>query len=202
MTLFSGTKTVSPPACFGKSWDQHAAECAGGLDPAYTDSETGGHVRRPCGFFNECGSRCQAGKMQQARELIPATSLSRAWQKPTAQPPVTAPAPMQVGVQQFAIQQLQAQIEAMQKRAMIDAQRGGQPQASMYYQGPQPGFQQMMPVNFEMPQYLTQREYRRPNDGVFKVLGREVFRSMLKSAGHTFANFFDSTPFFEKPPRE
>jgi hypothetical protein len=74
----------------------------------------------------------------------------------------------------------------------------------MHYQGPSAGFQQMMPVNYEMPQYLTKREYRRPDESVFKVLGREVFRSVLKSAGHTFANFWDSTPIFEKPqdPKE
>jgi hypothetical protein len=186
-----GSSAQTPPNCFGKSWDQHAPECAGGLDPAYRD-EKGSHIRNPCRFFSECGSRCQASKMQQAQDLIPVTSLTRAWQRPS-QPGPSAPAPIQQGVHQFAMQQLQQQLDDMRKRATA----GQLPMVPMY---PQSGFQQMMPVNYEMPQYLTQREYRRADESVFKVLGREVFRSVLKSAGHTFANFWDSTAIIPKPP--
>jgi hypothetical protein len=106
------------------------------------------------------------------------------------------------------MQQLQQQFAQMQQKAMQEMQqqmaRGQMPMMPMppMMGGMPSGFQQMMPVNFEIPQYLTQREYRRPDEGIFRVLGREVFRSMLKSAGHTFANFWDSTPFYLPPPKE
>ena len=203
----------TPPACFGKSWEQQAPECAGGPDAAFTD-ENGGHIRPACGFFNACGSRTQAAKMEESQKnLVPATSLVRAWQgRPTQ---VQNPQPVggtQQGIQQFT----QQQYESMQKQAMQQMQAQMQAQMAAWQRGqgqapmmmppmmgmPPPGYQQMMPVNFEIPQYLTHREYRRPDEGLFRVLGREVARSMLKSAGHTFANFFDSTPFFTPPKKE
>ena len=207
--------TKGPPVCFGKSWEQHAPECAGGADPTHReekiDAKTGdkyiSHVREPCGYFNECGSRIQASRMQEAQQqqIIPTTSLTRAWAQRPAPQQVAVPQPMggtQQGIQQFTMQNLQQQFEKMQRdymqQQMSSMQRGQMPpnmMMPMQMQGPMPGYQQMMPVNFEIPQYLTVREKRRENEGVFRMLGREVARSMLKSAGHTFANFFDSTPF-------
>lgn len=199
------TPKNTPPQCFGKSWEQNAAECAGGPDPAYKD-ENGGHVRETCAFFNACGTRTQAMKMEEAsRNLVPATSLVRQWAgRPTQ---VTNPQPTggtQQAIQQFTQQQYDAMQKQLQAQQMAAWQRGQVPQQMMPQMVgmPQPGFQQMMPVNFEIPQYLTQREFRRPDEGLFRVLGREVARSMMKSAGHTFANFFDSTPFFGPPPKE
>jgi hypothetical protein len=66
--------------------------------------------------------------------------------------------------------------------------------------GPMMGLQQMMPVNYSIPQYLTVREERRPGEGIFSMLGRELFRSVGKSLGHTLGNFFDTTPLFWKEP--
>jgi hypothetical protein len=144
--------------------------------------------------------------MEQAQQqIIPTTSLTRAWtQRPVPQQTVT-PQPTggtQQGIQQFTMQHLHQQFEKMQRdymqQQMAAMQRGQMPpnmMLPMQMQGPMPGYQQMMPVNFEIPQYLTVREKRRENEGVFRMLGREVARSMLKSMGHTFANFFDSTPF-------
>lgn len=232
MSWFGTSKRNDPPKCFGKSWDSSASECAGGADPAFSeerlDTKTGekylSHIREKCGYFDDCGSRTQALKMQQAsNQLVPATSLARAW---TGRPTGTAPAPTlptvtaspaaptgQPAAQQFGMQQLQHQFMQMQQQYMqqqMEMMRRGQMPAQMpgmvappQMMGmPQMGFQQMMPVNFEIPQYLTRREYRRPDEGITRVLGREVFRSMMKSAGHTFANFFDSTPFFGPPPKE
>lgn len=59
--------------------------------------------------------------------------------------------------------------------------------------------QQMMPVNFSIPQYLSVREPV-TSGGVMKRLSWEVFRSMGKSIGHTLSNFFDSEAFGFRPP--
>jgi hypothetical protein len=208
--LTSKPKSDGPPPCFGKSWEKDAVECIGGLDPTWKNEQTGSHVREPCGYFSACGSRVQAAKMEEASRLVPATSLARAWQARPGQ--VQSPQPMggtSQGIQQFTMQNLQQQFEKMQKDWIAQQQqqmaRGQMPMMPMMPQMmgmPQAGFQQMMPVNFEIPQYLTHREYRRPDEGLWRVLGREVGRSMLKSAGHTFANFFDSTPFYGPPPKE
>jgi len=215
MSWLGTSAAKGPPTCFGKSWEQQAPECAGGADPAFkvekTDPRTGdkfiSHVREPCGYFSECGSRIQASRMEQARQqLIPATSLVQAWQG-RPQPPAAQPTQQntQPGIQQFTLQSLQQQFEKMQKdymqQQMVAMQRGQPPpnmMMPMQMHGPAPGFQQMMPVNFEIPQYLTVREKRGKDEGVLKMLGREVARSMLKSAGHTFANFFDSTAFYKE----
>ena len=128
--------------------------------------------------------------------------------------PSPQPQAPQQAVQQFGLQQLQQQFVQMQQQFMVQQmemmKRGQIPQGMMMppqmmpgmMPGPQMGFQQMMPVNFEIPQYLTRREHRRPDESLFRMLGREVARSMLKSAGHTFANFWDSTPFILEPPKE
>jgi hypothetical protein len=86
-----------------------------------------------------------------------------------------------------------------QLQAVMAKQGGGAAQIPM---GPVPGFQQMMPVNFHIPQYLTVREDRRPGESIFQMLGREIFRSMGKSVGHTLGNFFDTTPLFGREPPE
>ena len=207
--LNTSSRTVTPPPCFGKSWERDSPECVGGPDSAYDDGK-GGHIRESCGFYSACGSRTQAVKMEEAQKnLIPATSLAKAWQGRS-----TTPNPQPLGGTSFGIQQFtaQQQLEAAQKQMqqmqaqMAAWQRGQfQPQSPMMQMAPvmpHHGYQQMMPVNFEIPQYLTKREYRKPDEGIFRVLGREVARSMMKSAGHTFANFFDSTPFFEPPKKE
>ncbi len=212
--LTSKPKSEGPPPCFGKSWEKDAIECIGGLDPTWKDEATGSHVREPCMYFNTCGSRVQAAKMEEASKLVPATSLARSWAPRPTQ--VQNPQPVggtSQGIQQFTMQNLQQQFEKMQKDWIAQQQqmmaRGMPPQMMQQMMMPQQqmgmpqmGYQQMMPVNFEIPQYLTRREYRRPDEGLWRVLGREVGRSMLKSAGHTFANFFDSTPFYSPPPKE
>ena len=75
------------------------------------------------------------------------------------------------------------------------------PQYPQSYQSAPPqnsSYQQMVPVNYAMPQYLTVREpINSANRG--KRLMIEVGRSMLKSIGHTFANFFDSESFTSPP---
>lgn len=198
-----------PPKCFGLSWDQGATDCAGGPNPAFKEEKISpsgeryiSHVQPMCGYFQDCGSRFQASKMG-SQQLVPVTSLTRAWQGRPVPAPVSSPQPMSGS--QPSMQSLQQQFEKMQRdwyQQQQQMMQRGQMQMPMMPMMPQQGYQQMMPVNFEIPQYLTRREYRRPDEGLTRVLGREVLRSVLKSAGHTFANFFDSTAFYEPPPRE
>jgi hypothetical protein len=183
-------RTKEPPPCFGKSWERNDPACAGGTDPAFED-ENGGHVRERCGYFDTCGARVQAGRMEAAKNLIPATSLARPWIRPPGNPQPSSPAPMQT-TQNFAMQQLLQQLQA----AMVK-QGGAPPQIPSSF-----GYQQMMPVNFSIPQYLTVREDRKPGESIFGMLGRELFRSVGKSLGHTLGNFFDTTPLFWREPPE
>jgi hypothetical protein len=120
--------------------------------------------------------------MEASRALIPAASVVRPWSRPLGNPQPTTPAPVQTTTQNFALQNLLHQMQA----AM------GKPGGPQIPQGPLPGYQQMMPVNFHVPQYLTVREDRRPGESIFTMLGREVLRSIGKSIGHTLGNFFDT----------
>jgi hypothetical protein len=184
-------KSNEPPPCFGKSWERNDPACAGGTDPAFVD-DNGGHIRDRCGYFDTCGARVQAGRMEQARPLIPVASLTRPWQRPVGQPGPVVPysPPPQQTTQQFAMQQLIQQFTAL-------AAKSGTPVAPM---SPTMGLSQMMPVNYSIPQYLTVREDRKPGETVFGMLGREIFRSVGKSIGHTLGNFFDSTPLYWRDP--
>lgn len=66
-----------------------------------------------------------------------------------------------------------------------------QPQQAYY------GYQQMMPVNYQIPAYLTVREpYSHPRFQRFAV---EVGRSLVKSVGHTIAAFADLEAFMSPP---
>jgi len=191
------------PSCFGKLWDPNTTECAGGADAAYRDKD-GNHVRERCGFFEQCGATKQAGAQAAARTFIQPTQLTR-FQPPygsspagTSSPPPasTTPAPQQTilaAQHTQLIQQLLQQVAQLQRGVVP---QGIVPQAHhppVYH--PPVGYQQMMPVNFSIPQYLTVREERAVDGTVWGMLGREIVRSMGKSFGHTLSNFFDSTPF-------
>jgi hypothetical protein len=59
------------------------------------------------------------------------------------------------------------------------------------------GYQQMMPVNYQVPAFLTVREPAwRPRGHRFAV---EVGRSLVKSLGHTIAAFADLEAFLSPP---
>jgi hypothetical protein len=54
-----------------------------------------------------------------------------------------------------------------------------------------------MQLGYHMPQYLSVRE---PIDEpILKRLLVELFRSLMKSSGHTLSNFFDSEAFTARP---
>lgn len=59
-------------------------------------------------------------------------------------------------------------------------------------------YQQMMPVNYQMPAYLTVAED--PSTSLGKRLVLLVFRAIGKAFGHALSNFFDMNSF-SRPPQ-
>ena len=199
------------PPCFGKLWDPHDVECTGGPDAAFKDAN-GNHVRERCVFFEQCGAIRQADTRVTApptpppyltqlhpnapppgRTTYPQTFGGQVPRTtPTALAAMANPYQQQQQQQQQLIQQLLQQVAALKQNTQ-NTMMGMPPQ---HPQQMVPGYQQMMPVNFAIPQYLTVREERTPDGTVWGMLGREIARSMGKSFGHTLSNFFDSTPWF------
>lgn len=209
------------PPCFGRindprtgneGWDPNCPQCSGGLDPVNTNPNNGSHVLDRCAFFNACGATVQAKKMEQSRQgLIDPRNLNRsppilppasytAAPPPLPPPPaVSTPSYMQrftENQQQLALQQEQ------QRKAVLQQQQYQQwlAQQQMPQGMPSMGYQQMMPVNYQMPAYLTAPEVPQPG-GFWRMLGHTVVRSMGKSIGHSIAHLFDTVPFGgPKPP--
>lgn len=169
------TQTPSvPPSCFAKEWDQKAPECVGGLDLEYT-SPTGSHIRSPCRWFQQCGMRTQAMKSlpQVGQPVVPLAHL--------LQPPrALQPAPMDP--------RLTALAQSMTRPVLTPAPQ--QAQAMQY-----------LSVDYRMPSYLTVLEPIDPEEGVWRPLGRELLRAILKAAGHTLASFVDRV-IFRGPRKE
>lgn len=195
------------PPCFGKLWDGTSPECKGGVDPAFKDEETGSNLRQKCEFFESCGVRYQASRMESARALIDPKSLVKG--PPTLTP--SRPAQQQQGmvpafVERFAQSFMQQQAQQPQM-VMVPPQQmmkpAQHPQQMMMMPAPQMayGYQQMMPVNYQMPGYLTVPEHREPGGSFFGFAMRTIFRSMGKSVGHSVAHLFDSNPLGPYPPQ-
>lgn len=194
-------QTAGVPSCYGVKpngemlWDPKSSECAGGHDPSFTDAN-GGHIRRKCQFFESCGAKVQAAKLQQSGvanrlPLIPTPmgpgnqAFSQfVQQQQLAAPPASPPFPTRPSYQQQQMWQQQYQQQQQQQYM--------QQQQMMYGQMPF-GYAPMMPVNYQMPAYLSMQEPCLPGESVWRMLGRSIFRSMGKSVGHTVSHFFDST---------
>lgn len=196
-----------PPECFGISWNPKDVLCAGGADIAFRDDKTGSHVRPACDFFNACGTRVSHKTLEQSR-LIPASSLVRS---PTAQQPVqtSSPSPAQppggmttAQMQQWLNEQAKALATQMfqQMQQYPQQSRGTAPyNTATYPQGGQfydPRFQPM-PVNYQMPAYLTVPE---TGGSLFGRLFMTLLRSVCKAGGHSFSSFWDTTPLIGPPP--
>lgn len=172
------------PRCFGKDWDDKVPACAGGLDPTYKDPETGSRVRERCMFFSPCGAQVAAKRTS----LIPQSQLVRQPLQVAQQPAAAQPN------QSVQLAQAMKKIEELQQLVYQQAahmQGKNVPFIPYLQQPPQP---QMMAVEYKMPGYLTVPEPRTSSASVWTLLGREITRSMFKSAGHTLANFWDVTP--------
>jgi hypothetical protein len=99
----------------------------------------------------------------------------------------------EVLVQQLTAQLAQAQHMLQQQQAQL--QRQGAVQGQGYPMPMMANQLQMMAMEMSVPKYLSVPEPRKKEMPIWAILGREIFRAMLKSAGHTVANFADYTPF-------
>ncbi len=168
------------PQCFGHLYDSRAKECVGGFDIAFT-GENGSHVREKCNWTTACSARVQA-----KQQVIPTSNLLRAHQ--TQFQTTNAPAPSYTR-------------PSLPTAPPLRPYGAPPPNVAPAYGHPQHvGMQQMVPVNYGIPQYLSVREPS-TSGGLSKRLGRELVRSMGKSLGHTLANFFDTEIFGHKPDR-
>lgn len=157
------------PSCFGKKFDATAVECIGGDDPAYS-AKTGELKRPKCDMLSACAVRTQAMSRGTGNNVVPVQNVVR---------PSTTFTPPSVAAQPYRPSYMPPQ-----------------PQPQQYHpqQYQQVGLQQAVPVNYGMPQYLTNREPAQGR-GLMARLGIEVLRSLGKSAGHTLAHFFDVEAF-------
>ena len=195
-----------PPDCFGKLWDPKAKECTGGMDPAFTD-ENGSHVREKCIFFESCGARLQASRMEPARSLIDPKSLLK--NTPPLLSPAKPPSQTSQFVERFITAVANRPVQQVQQVQQAAPTSMNQPPRPLYLpppaipQGvPVAGYQAMMPVNYQMPGYLSVPEQRYPTESFWKFLGRTVLRSIGKSLGHSIAHLFDTIPLGTQPPPE
>ncbi len=197
-----------PPECFGVSWNSKDVLCAGGADLTFKDDRTGSHVRPACDFFQACGARVAHMKMEQSR-LLPVTSLVRSsvpqQQQPaqgTTTPPAQPPGGMSPAqMQQWLNDQAKALATQMFQQMQQYPQQGRGPAAS-YNAAPYPQGQfydprfQPMPVNYQMPAYLTVQE---TGGSLLGMLFRTLLRSVFKAGGHSFSSFWDTVPLGRPP---
>lgn len=196
-----------PPDCFGKSWNPKDVLCAGGADITYRDDRTGSHVRPQCDYYSSCGARVAHTQMEQSR-LMPAQNLVRSPTPQPATPQASAPpswmSPTQM--QQWMNEQAKTLATQMFQQMQQYPQTGRNAAAAPYGSPPYPqggGYFdprfQPMPVNYQMPAYLTVPEERFAGDSLFVVLFRTIFRSVLKAGGHSFSHFWDTMPMGRPP---
>lgn len=180
------------PSCYGLSWNTKDKICSGGTDPSYYDAETNSHVRPRCAWFGSCSSATQLRGQNKAREKLTVLQDTPSFSAP-AYRPALAPIQAQVANQQSA-EAVQSQAAWLQATRAITAAQQQLVQPSPVGQQQQPvmwSVQQSIPVNYQMPGYLTTPEQRSNNDSYFGVLIRELFRSTAKSFGHALSHYFD-----------
>lgn len=196
------------PDCFGQSWNPQDVLCAGGADITYKDDK-GSRVRPVCDFYQSCGARTSHSRMEQSR-LMPATSLVRS---PTPQQQPAPVVPQQLAtppswmtpaqMQQWMNEQAKTIAAQMFQQMQQYPQPGrgtttpynpvSYPQGGVMGMYSDPRFQPM-PVNYQMPAYLTVPEQRGQDDTLLGMLFRTVFRSVMKAGGHSFSHFWDTVP--------
>lgn len=203
---------MARPNCFGKSFSTTHVVCTGGTDPTWVEAVTGSRVRPRCPDYQDCGRA--SGKLADGPRLIPANTLVRpAYTPPTYQQPqptpsfrpptATTPGPMMApqgmpSLPPIPTPQYAPQPQNFQPHPIPGHQHAGVP---FYPQQQAPyGYQQMMPVNYGMPGYLTAPEPSQP--GFARALGRTVARSIAKAFGHSIAHFFDANTLGDQNRKE
>jgi len=197
---------IGSPTCFGQ-WSASAVDCTGGPDASYVNPKNGTTVRDKCGWFGACAST----RMQPQPQLVQI--------RPNVQPPPRPAPPMVQRPTGFIPQPQYPQIVTQQQQHQLYTQQYAQQQqhAPQYQQPVQ--YQQAVPhygvqyappfvaqqgptfvavpyqqPGHQMPSYLTVPEPVDLRESGWKRLGREVLRSMFKSAGHTTSSYFDHNP--------
>ena len=193
-TAMTKLSRIEKPPCFGdaKEWDPEDALCAGGMDPIYRH-ENGSKVRDPCVFFETCGARAQAAKLEpeQARLLEPRSLLGHR----TAQPSTAgafnrafssayAPAPSAPATPRPVLTPAQTTPAPLTTIP--------RPQAPAPYSPPT-----HVPPGYHLPPFLLVPEPR--GEGSFwSFIVRTAARAVGKALGHSIAHVFDTHPL--KPP--
>ena len=184
--------TGQPPNCFGKSWSASAVECKGGADPTYSNPKNDSHVRDKCVWYSQCAARTCASKSPPAPQAMQPRSLPMAPYSQQVRPNPSQMAPQQQQQQYLARHQHHPMVHPEYYHpgmASPEDVYNGPHQVPMPYQAP----------GAQMPSYLAVPEPMTGNVPWYKRLGREIFRSMVKSSGHTVASFVDHNPI--QPPR-
>jgi hypothetical protein len=190
------------PVCLGRvhdsannidGWNPNDVECTGGVDPARINEKTGTHIFEKCQYYQTCGSLVQA-KKQAAQGINPNSLVRQQVQQAPQQTQVPQYVQQVPTYSPVAFQQQQQQAAMMAQMQQMQRMMPQQPVMPM-------GYQQMMPVNYQMPSYLSAPEPVQPG-GFWKMFGATVFRSMGKSVGHSVSYMFDAVPFsaMRKPP--
>lgn len=194
-----GVQLGEKPPCFGDKalWDPKAPECAGGEDPAY-QAEDGSRKRQKCLFFEACGQKVQASRMEPARSLLDPKSLVKN-NIPTLGPSRLQHNPISQAIEKFSQSISQYQVAVPPQQQQQRSVPWATPQQQQQVPQMTYGYQQMMPVNYQMPSYLSVPEERHAGEGFLQFLMRTVVRSMGKSIGHSIAHLFDTVPL--SPPR-
>ncbi len=188
---------VNLPQCYGKEWEANAPECAGGLDPAFTDPKNGSHIRQKCPFYDSCGARTRIAANGQTT-VVPIQQQQQVF-RPTAPllppPSLFQPKPTSPGLQSVAQAVQAASMASHQVRPPI------MPVVpTVHHSVVGQTYPQYMALDFRMPSYLTVPEPVMPGDTVWSVLGRELIRAGLKAFGHALASFVDRTILRRNPP--
>lgn len=166
------------PSCYGtEAWSATAAECVGGLDPTYVHPETSTRIRERCKFFSECSRASATNRATAQRQFIPTNHLTqyispvRVQTTPQAYVP---PRPATMGFRPAGA------------TPIVGAHQQPQVHQAQYVNGR--AIRQQAPGN-AIHSYLANPEPDGPH--WVKRLGREMFRSVGKSLGHSIASFFD-----------
>lgn len=196
-------KPVGSPRCFGEEFSASEPECAGGPDPAYIHPSSGAAIRDKCGWFSACAPVSASNKAVARQQLIPPQNLVRPVQ--IQGPPRPAQSHAMIGARpQFVQQQQQPQQMAVQQQMMMQPHQQYMVAPVIAQYGPQLVPMMTQQPGAQMSHYLTVPEPVNLNEHPLKRLMREIGRSMLKSAGHTGAAFFDHNPWrpYEVPRDE
>ncbi len=191
---------TQPPDCFGGPlWDPKVTECAGGVDLMYTNKVTGSHIREKCQFFDSCGAKVSAMRAPNGAIQLPQRTLPP---PPSMQPVVSSAASRtqvpQMSQPMFRPQQAAPQPWAPPQQQAQYAQPQYHPQMMQGPWHPAPTYQ----FNHGIPNYLTTPEPIAPGESIWSALFRELFRGIVKSAGHTMSYFVDTNPMRRLPPNQ